>query len=90
MPLQRRLPKVGFRSRKAIHTAELRLHELEIVKNDVVDIDALKAAKLVHSTAKRVKVIQSGKIETAVKTKGLFFTLGARKAVEAAGGSIED
>ena len=90
MPLQRRLPKVGFRSRKINQTAELRLHELAIASNDVVDIDALKDAKLIHAAVKQVKVIQSGKIETAVKTKGLLFTPGARKAVEAAGGSIED
>ncbi len=90
MPLQRRLPKVGFRSRKSALTAELRLHELTIAEGDVVDIDALKDAKLVPATVKKVKVIQSGKIETAVKTKGLQFTAGARKAVEAAGGTIED
>lgn len=90
MPLQRRLPKVGFRSRKANLTAELRLHELTIVSEDVVDIDALKDAKLIPAVTKRVKVILSGKIETAVKTKGLLFTPGARKAVEAAGGVIED
>ena len=90
MPLQRRLPKIGFRSRKTNHTAELRLHELAMVDDEVVDIDALKDAKLVHAAAKRVKVIQSGKIESAVKTKGLLFTPGARKAVEAAGGTIED
>ncbi len=90
MPLQRRLPKVGFRSRKASQTAELRLHELAIVDEDIVDINALKDAKLVPETVKKVKVIQSGKIETAVKTKGLSFTPGAKKAVEAAGGTIED
>lgn len=90
MPLQRRLPKIGFRSRKAKDTAELRLHELAIVNEELVDIDALKDAKLVHATAKKVKVILSGTLESAVKTKGLMFTLGARKAVEAAGGTIED
>lgn len=90
MPLQRRLPKVGFRSRKSSLTAELRLHELELVEEDVVDIDALKDAKLVPAMTKKVKVIQSGKIEKAVKTKGLNFTTGAKKAVEAAGGSIEE
>ena len=89
MPLQRRLPKVGFRSRKSSATAELRLHELALVGEEVVDLDALKDAKLVPACTKRVKVIQSGKIEAAVKTKGLSFTPGARKAVEAAGGSIE-
>lgn len=90
MPLQRRLPKLGFRSRKASTSAELRLHELGLVEEDVIDLDALKDAKLVPAVTKKVKVIQSGKIEKAVKTKGLKFTAGARKAVEAAGGSIED
>ena len=90
MPLQRRLPKLGFRSRKAATSAELRLHELELVEEDVIDLDALKDAKLVPAVTQKVKVILSGKIEKAVKTKGLKFTSGARKAVEAAGGSIED
>jgi len=89
MPLQRRLPKVGFRSRKASLTAEIRLHELELVSEDVVDIEALKNAKLVPDATKKVKVILSGKIERAIKTKGLTFTAGAKKAVEAAGGAIE-
>ncbi len=90
MPLQRRLPKIGFRSRKSALSAELRLHELELVEEDVIDLDALKDAKLVPAVTKKVKVIVSGKIEKAVKTKGIQFTAGARKAVEAAGGSIED
>jgi len=90
MPLQRRLPKIGFRSRKSALSAELRLHELELVEEEVIDLDALKDAKLIPAVTKKVKVIVSGKIEKAVKTKGLKFTAGARKAVEAAGGSIED
>jgi large subunit ribosomal protein L15 len=89
MPLQRRLPKIGFRSRMAKDTAELRLHELALVKDDVVDILALKKARLVPATVSKVKVILSGKIEKAVKTKGLAVTKGARAAIEAAGGSIE-
>ena len=89
MPLQRRLPKIGFRSRKASSTAEIRLHELELVSEEVIDIDALKDAKLVPAVTMKVKVILSGKIEKAVKTKGLVFTAGAKKAVEAAGGAIE-
>jgi len=89
MPLQRRLPKVGFRSRKASLTAEVRLHELGLVNEEVVDIDALKDAKLVPDSTQKVKVILSGSIEKAVKTKGLSFTAGAKKAVEAAGGVIE-
>ena len=90
MPLQRRLPKVGFNSRMARNTAELRLHELAIPEDDVIDILSLKKARLVPSHANKVKVILSGKIEKAVKTKGLAVTKGARQAIEAAGGSIED
>ena len=89
MPLQRRLPKVGFTSRMASNTAELRLHELAKVKDDVVDILALKKARLVPATVTKVKVILAGTIEKAVKTKGLAVTKGARTAIEAAGGSIE-
>ncbi|HSG59652.1 MAG TPA: 50S ribosomal protein L15 [Woeseiaceae bacterium] len=89
MPLQRRLPKVGFSSRMAKFTAELRLHELTIPTADVIDIEVLKAAKLVPAHVTKVKVIKSGKIDKAVKTKGLAVTKGAREAIEAAGGSIE-
>ena len=90
MPLQRRLPKIGFKSRTAGDNAELRLHELALPKDEVVDIDSLKRAGLVPLQAKRVKVIASGKLEKAVKTKGLAVTPGARKAIEAAGGTIEE
>ena len=90
MPLQRRLPKVGFNSRMARLSAELRLHELTIPTADVVDIEVLKAANLVPAFATKVKVIKSGKIEKAVKLKGLAVTKGAREAIEKAGGSIED
>ena len=90
MPLQRRLPKVGFRSRKARLTAELRLHELEIPTADVIDMDVLKAADLVPAFVTKVKVIKSGEIKKAVKLKGLAVTKGAREEIEKAGGSIED
>ena len=90
MPLQRRLPKVGFASRMGYLTAELRLHELAIPTEEVIDIEALKKAQLVSARARKVKVILSGKIEKAVKIKGLAVTKGARAAIEAAGGSIED
>jgi len=90
MPLQRRLPKVGFASRMARLSAELRLHELAIPVDDVIDIESLKKANLVPAYASKVKVILSGKIEKAVKIKGLAVTKGARVAIEAAGGSIED
>ena len=90
MPLQRRLPKVGFTSRKSRFTDVLRLHELGIVGADVIDLDALKQANLISRTVKRVKVIDSGSLDKAVKLKGIGVTKGARAAIEAAGGSIED
>jgi len=90
MPLQRRLPKVGFRSRMAKYTAELRLHELELPEADVIDMDVLKKANLVPAFVTRVKVIKSGEIKKAVKLKGLAVTSGARADIEKAGGSIEE
>ena len=90
MPLQRRLPKVGFASRMARLTAELRLHELTIPSADVIDMAVLKAANLVPAYTTKVKVIKSGQIDKAVKLKGLAVTKGARTAIEKAGGSIED
>jgi len=90
MPLQRRLPKVGFRSRMAKFTAELRLHELEIPSADVIDIEVLKKANLVPAFVTKVKVIKSGEIKKAVRVKGLAITKGARADIEKAGGSIED
>jgi len=90
MPLQRRLPKIGFVSPKRGESAELRLHELALVKADVIDLLALRTAGLIPSQAKRVKVIASGEINKAVKLKGILVTPGARKAIEAAGGSIEN
>ena len=90
MPLQRRLPKVGFASRKSRYTEEIRLHELGAVGADVVDLDALKQANLISRDVKRAKVIASGTIDKAVKLKGIQVTRGARAAIEAAGGSIED
>lgn len=89
MPLQRRLPKVGFRSRMAKNTAELRLHELALPSVDVIDIDVLKKARLVPATVTKVKVILSGELDKAVKLKGIAVTKGARAAIEKAGGSIE-
>ena len=90
MPLQRRLPKIGFRSPKAGLTAEVRLHELAKVGADVVDLAALKKANLIPMRSQRAKVISSGKIEKAVTLKGVAVTAGARSAIEAAGGKIED
>jgi large subunit ribosomal protein L15 len=90
MPLQRRLPKVGFRSHMKRTRAEVRLHELALVTAPVVDLAALKAANLVSADIERVKVVLSGKLEKAVTLKGIGVTKGARAAIEAAGGKIED
>jgi large subunit ribosomal protein L15 len=89
MPLQRRLPKVGFNSPKRGLTAEVRLHELELVTQEVVDLASLKAANIVSATCVRAKVIASGKLSKAVKIRGLAVTKGAKVAIEATGGSIE-
>ncbi len=89
MPLQRRLPKVGFSSRMARYSAELRLHELELPEVDVIDIDSLKKADLIPAHTEKVKVIKSGEIRKAVRIRGLAVTRGARTAIEAAGGTIE-
>ncbi|HET7369771.1 MAG TPA: 50S ribosomal protein L15 [Gammaproteobacteria bacterium] len=89
MPIQRRLPKFGFRSRMSALTAEVRLNELAKVDADTIDLLALKAAGVVPAQAERAKVILSGKLEKAVKLAGVGVTAGARKAIEAAGGSVE-
>ncbi len=90
MPLQRRLPKVGFNSKKKLLTAEIRLHELELVSGDVVSLDTLKEANLVSKNTLYVKVILSGKIDKAITVKGLRATKGAKEAIEAAGGKVEE
>ena len=90
MPLQRRLPKIGFISRTAKFSEEVRLHELEKVTADVIDILALKAANIVGQQAEQVKVIASGEIKKAVTLKGVKVTKGARAAIEKAGGKVED
>jgi large subunit ribosomal protein L15 len=88
MPLQRRLPKVGFRSTTAGATAEVRLHELKQFAGQTVTLDALKAAQVVPKQAAAAKVIASGKLEVEVKLEGIRVTPGARQAIEAAGGSV--
>jgi large subunit ribosomal protein L15 len=90
MPLQRRLPKVGFRSAiKATH-AEVRLHELTGVTDAVIDLTALKRAGVVDARATQAKVVLSGKLERAVTLKGIGATRGARAAIAAAGGKLEE
>ncbi len=90
MPLQRRLPKVGFRSMTSRDTAEVRLSELSAVAAEVIDLTALKLANIVPVQAKRAKVVLSGELSKAVTLKGVAVTKGARAAIEAAGGKIED
>ncbi len=90
MPLQRRLPKVGFASRSAKVSAEVRLYELTKIDADVIDIAALIKANIVPAMTLKAKVIDSGEINKAVQLKGIKVTPGARKAIEAAGGKIED
>ena len=88
-PLQRRLPKTGFRSAIAPTVAEVRLSELAKVQGNVIDLAALKSANVVHATAERARIVASGKIAKAVTVKGVHVTAGARTAIEAAGGRIE-
>ena len=89
MPLQRRLPKIGFRSKISPLVAEVRLNELALVAGGVVDLDALKKAGVVPANAKRARVMLSGEIKSAVTVKGVGVTKGARAAIEAAGGTVE-
>lgn len=92
MPLQRRVPKFGFKSLNSNTKAEIRLSELgtlSLKNNNIIDIDVLRKANLISSNIKDVKVILSGKIEKAVIIKGIKATSGARKAIEMVGGKIE-
>jgi len=90
MPLQRRLPKVGFRSRKASTSTEIRLDVLSNMGVETVDILALKTAGVISDNIQRVKVIASGEITNSVTVKGLAVTAGAQKAIEAVGGKVEE
>ncbi|MBA1443438.1 MAG: 50S ribosomal protein L15 [Chromatiales bacterium] len=90
MPLQRRLPKVGFSSRIGMVTAEVRLSELAKVEGEAVDLEALKKAGVITKVIRRAKIVVSGSIERAVTVKGIGVTKGARAAIEAAGGKVED
>jgi large subunit ribosomal protein L15 len=89
MPLQRRLPKFGFRSKIAPTVAEVRLSELAKVKGDVIDLDVLRATNLVPEFTARARIVLSGGISRAVTVKGVHLTKGAKAAIEAAGGKIE-
>ena len=90
MPLKQRLPKFGFTSRKSLVRAEVRLHELNLIKGDVVDIHALKDAGLITRNIVAVKVMLSGEITRPITLRGIAVTKGAQAAIEAAGGKIEE
>jgi len=89
MPLQRRMPKVGFRSGMKRTRAEVRLNELAKVEAAVVDLEALTKAGIVPEGTERAKVVLSGELKKAVTLKGVAATKGARAAIEAAGGKVE-
>jgi large subunit ribosomal protein L15 len=90
MPLQRRLPKTGFRSKVSPTVAEVRLSELAKVQGATVDLESLKQANVVPATALRARIVASGGVAKAVTIKGVHVTKGARAAIEAAGGKIEE
>lgn len=89
MPMQRRLPKIGFRSKMSKDTAEVLLYQLDKLEG-TIDLAALLAAKLVPTGTKKVKVVKKGELNKKLVFKGILATAGARAAIEAAGGSIEE
>ena len=88
MPLQRRLPKRGFKSASLKYNAEITLGELQLLAADEVDLVTLKAAGLIPQIAKVVKVIKTGELSKKVTLKGIGATAGAKAAIEAAGGTL--
>lgn len=90
MPLQRRLPKVGFSSRVGRVSAEVRLSELNNLGSDVINVEVLKSANIVTKSTLYVKVMLSGTVDKAVTLKGIRVSKGAKEAIEAAGGKVED
>lgn len=90
MPIYRRLPKFGFTSQLALTTAEVRLSELNKIKGNEVTLETLKAANIIRGDMKRARIILSGEISRALTFKGVKVTKGAKEAIVAAGGSIEE
>lgn len=90
MPIQRRLPKMGFKSRVAKTVDEVNLSELAKLTVDIIDMNALRTAGIINHSIREVKVILSGELTSAIKLKGLRLTKGARKAIEDLGGSVEE
>ena len=89
-PLQMRLPKFGFNSSKSLYTGEVTLSELAKIEAEVIDMETLISANVLKRSIRRAKVICSGSIEKSVIIKGLGITKGAKAAIEAAGGRIEE
>jgi large subunit ribosomal protein L15 len=89
MPLQRRLPKIGFRSRKSLDRDEIRLHELARVQGDLVDPMSLQAAGLIRAGTRYIKIIAAGSVDRPFTVRGVGVTKGARAAIETAGGTVE-
>ena len=90
MPLKQRLPKLGFTSLKGLVSAEVRLHELALVAGDVADLNTLTEANVIARNVKFAKVVLSGELARPITVKGLRVTKGARAAIEAAGGKVEE
>lgn len=90
MPIQRRLPKMGFKSRNQKVVDQITLSELATINADIIDIEVLRSTGLISNAIREVKVIQSGELTTVVKLKGLRITKGARKVIENLGGSVEE
>ena len=90
MPMQRRLPKIGFRSKLKNDTAEVLLYQLDKLEAGEIDFAALRAAKLVPSNAKQAKIVKKGELTKKFTLKGVLITAGAKAAVEAAGGSVTE
>ena len=90
MPMQRRLPKFGFTSAKSLISEEVRLSELALVDGEIVDLETLKKANVLRDSTKFAKVMLSGELDKAVTVRGIKVTKGARAAIEAAGGKVED
>ena len=90
MPLQRRLPKFGFTARKTRFSAEVRLNEISSLETDVIDLEALIKANVVPTQTRQAKVFLSGEVTKAVTLKGVKASKGAKAAIEAAGGKVED
>jgi len=90
MPLQKRLPKYGFSSRVSRVSAQIRLSELNLIGGDVANLDSLRAAGLINNGITRAKIFLSGELSKPIVVQGLGITQGAKTALEAAGGKVEE